>query len=280
MANERDESPSRTALGVAGLRAAHQILDSPPLILDDPVALRILGPELRARLEAGVARLQAPGARALRSHVVLRSRYAEDRLALAVARGVQQYVILGAGYDTFIVRQPPWAAGIHIVEIDRPETQADKRLRLERAGLRLPANVTLHPVDFGAETLSGALADAGLERNRPAFFSWLGVTMYLAVEAVTQVLADVAAFATGSEIVLTFAPPDDKPSGSNLAQAAAAVGEPWRSYFTPEKLETMLRAAGFASVTFLTPERASVYYQDRGDGLPPPRRSAIASAMR
>jgi len=123
---------SKTALGVAWLRAAHQVIDSPPLILEDPAIVDLFGraPVEHLRMNAGA--LQTPGARALRSHVVLRSRYVEDRLKLAEGRGTHQYVILGAGYDTFILRQPEWASALRIYEVDHPSTQMEKRARISR----------------------------------------------------------------------------------------------------------------------------------------------------
>src|SRR5690349_2502564 len=130
-----DRAPSRTADGVAWLRAAHQILDAPPLILDDPAIVTLLGADAIEHVRSEAVRAQSRGARALRAHVVLRSRFAEDRLRLAVERGVRQYIVLGAGYDTFIVRQPPWAHDLRIMEVDLPATQAEKRERLAAAGL-------------------------------------------------------------------------------------------------------------------------------------------------
>jgi methyltransferase (TIGR00027 family) len=202
-----DVSPSRTAAGVAWLRAAHQTLDDPPRILDDPAIVALLGPTAAERLRAEWARAQTPGTRALRAHVVLRSRFAEDRLALAVARGVRQYIVPGAGYDTFIVRQPAWAHDLRIVEVDQPGTQAEKRARLAAAGLDVPDNVVFADVDFEHETLTDGLARHRIALDTPTFFSWLGVTMYLSEPAVDAVLRTVARCPAGSEIVFTFVQP-------------------------------------------------------------------------
>src|SRR6188508_3043964 len=143
-----DSSPSRTSLAVAWLRAAHQIVDARPPILDDSVAARLLDPRAIERIHAHPEALQTPGARALRAHVVVRSRYAEDRLHEAVVRGVRQLVVLGAGLDTFAFRQPPWAAGLRIFEVDWPATQDDKRARLSRGGVTVPDNAVFVPIDF------------------------------------------------------------------------------------------------------------------------------------
>jgi methyltransferase (TIGR00027 family) len=278
-----EPSPSRTALGVAWLRAAHQLLDPPPRILEDPAALALFGAEAVEKLRADAARLQTPGARGLRAHVLLRSRYAEDRLEAAARRGVRQYVVLGAGYDTFIVRQPDWARELRITEVDRPAIQEGKRERLAGVGLAVPGNVGFLSMDFEAETLAEGLRRGGVLQSEPAFFSWLGVTMYLTEPAIDAVLATVASFPAGSEIVLTFAQPRgaEHAGRPTLAERAAAVGEPWLSYFTPDALERKLRAMGFRTVEFLTPEMAAAtYFRGNPGALTPPRRTSIASATR
>ncbi len=277
---ERDAS--MTARGVAGLRAAHQLIDDAPPILDDSVIARLLGPEMEEFIRANIDRYQAPAARALRSHVVLRSRVAEDALHESVARGVDQYLLLGAGLDTFAYRQPRWANGLTIVEVDHPSSQGDKRRALRWAGIEIPPNVKYADVDFEHETLDEGLRRCGVGFDRKTFFSWLGVTMYLTREAIDAVLATVASFTKGSEIVLTFAQPpeDDSDAGSRyFAERAAAAGEPWISYFRPAEMETILRGHGFSDVRFLTREDAiRLYYADRRDNLAPPRRVSIASA--
>ncbi|HEY4216670.1 MAG TPA: class I SAM-dependent methyltransferase [Gemmatimonadaceae bacterium] len=279
-----ERKASRTAQGVAFLRAVHQMIDSAPLILVDPVIVTLFGAAGQQRINDDSAALQTAGARGLRAHVVLRSRFAEDRLAAAVQRGVTQYVILGAGYDTFAYRQPDWARGIRVIEIDQPASQAAKREHLDAAGIEVPANVTFADVDFEHETLDDGLRRHGISMAAPTFFSWLGVTMYLTEDAVDAVLRTVAAFPSTSEIVFTFAQPrearrpDQPPS---LAELAANVGEPWLSYFEPAYLDSKLRHSGFASVEFLTAvEAANRYFRDRADDLPPPRRTSIVSAIR
>ena len=245
--------------------------------------MRLLGPEAVARLEQHPEQVQAPSARRLRAHVVLRSRFAEDRLADAVRRGVRQYVLLGAGLDTFAFRQPEWARGITIVEIDQPATQAAKRARLAERGFVVPSNVVYHAVDFEKTTLREALPAAGIDVNAAVFFSWLGVTMYLTEDAVDQVLGTVAQLPRGTEIVLTFATPPDpleEPARLSFAQRAAEVGEPWITFFTPEAIEARLRSSGFSTVTFLTPEDARArYFNQRADGLEAPRRVSVVSAV-
>jgi len=246
--------------------------------------VRLLGPDAMARLRQHPEEVQTPSARRLRAHVVLRSRFTEDRLANAVVeRGVRQYVLLGAGLDTFALRQPEWARNITIVEIDQPATQAAKRARLTELGIVVPSNVVYQSVDFETTTLRDALLAAGVDVNAPAFFSWLGVTMYLSEEAVDQVLRTVGGLPSGTEIVLTFATPPDpleEPARLDFAQRAAEVGEPWITFFTPPALEERLRSFGFTTVKFLTPEAArEQYFSHRSDGLEAPRRVSVVSAV-
>jgi methyltransferase (TIGR00027 family) len=276
-----ERSASITARGVAMLRAAHQLIDGVPRILDDSVIVRLLGGGTEEHIREQLDRYQSTPARGLRSHVLLRSRVAEDSLAEAVARGVTQYVLLGAGLDTFAYRQPEWARTIEIVEVDQPSSQAHKRRLLRDAGIDVPANVRFADVDFEHETLDAGLRRAGVAFDQPTFFSWLGVTMYLTGDAIDAVLATVASFAKGSGIVLTFAQPSesDDPAGRFFAERAAAAGEPWISYFTPGEIEALLRAHGFSEVELLGRETAlRRYFQDRPDGLLPPRRISIVSA--
>jgi len=278
---------SRTAIGVAAVRAAHQLVDAEPRVLDDPVILRLLGIGTLDTIREDRERYQTPAALALRSHVVMRSRYAEDRLAQAVARGVgvTQYVILGAGLDTFPYRQPAWARNLRIVEIDRAPMQREKRERLSLAHVLVPDNVTFGAIDFESEALGDALRRYGVDATQPTVFSWLGVTMYLTEKAVLDVLRVVAGFPSRSEITFTFAPsasgntPADD-AMARFAELAASQGEPWRTYFDPDELAAKVRALGFSHVELLDLEEAARrYFVGRNDGLPPPRRRSIMSAI-
>ena len=273
---------SKTAWGVAMLRAVHQTLDGDPPILRDPVVVRMLGMDPAKLPPEHLERLHMPHARGLRSHIVLRSRVAEDRLAEAVARGVRQFVTLGAGLDTFAYRQPAWAADLSIVEVDHPASQQFKREMLQAVGIESPPNVHYADIDFEHEALDQGLARCGVAHDVPTFFSWLGVTMYLTREAIDAVLNTVASFPAGSEIVLTFAQPRSEDEGrpSELAERAAELGEPWISYFTPHEMEALLRDHGFRDVWFLSRDEAMRrYFADRSDGLIAPRWISIASAM-
>jgi len=259
------------------MRAAHQLLDAPPRILDDSVIVTLLGKQVTERIHQTRDAYQAPERLALRAHVVLRSRFAEDRLASAVQRGVTQYIILGAGLDTFALRQPDWAQRMRIVEVDHAATQGTKRDLLKRAGLAIPTNVQLASVDFEHETLREGLMRHKVSFTEPAFFSWLGVTMYLNEAAIDSVLQTIAEFPATSEVVLTFARADGPQSPFD--SRAAEVGEQWLSYFTPDSIGAKLRGFGFSLVEFLTPSEAEAkYFRDNENSLPVPRRTNILSA--
>jgi methyltransferase (TIGR00027 family) len=255
------------------------LLDAQPRILEDPVALPLLGPAASQRINDGTDQYRTPEMLALRAHVVLRSRFAEDRLAVAVLRGIKQYVILGAGFDTFPLRQPPWARALKILEVDHPATQAMKRSRLAAADLAMPENAGFASIDLEDESLRHGLLRYHVSVEQPTFFSWLGVTMYLKEDAIDAVLRSVATFPAGSEMVLTFAPsPND--SSSSLARRVASLGEPWVSYFESEALEAKLRSTGFSKVEFLSPAEAEVrYFRQRPADLPVPKRTNVLSAV-
>lgn len=276
---------SRTALATAWQRAAHQVLDGQARLLEDPFALRLLGPAAQAQIEAAAERFNTAQARTLRSHVVLRSRYAEDRLRLAHARGVRQYVLVGAGMDTFALRQPKDFGLDRVIEIDHPETQREKLGRMAAAGFAPPANVSYASIDFEAETLYDGLRRIGVAHDRPTFFSWLGVAMYLSGPAIEATLRSIASFSKTSELVLTYLQSPEgltqasREAAGELASHVAEVGEPFVSYFSPAEIDTLLSGTGFREVRSLTPEEARQRYYLQGTHLPPPRRASIAFAI-
>jgi methyltransferase (TIGR00027 family) len=275
--------PSRTAIGVAAMRAAHQRLDGTPRILEDPIAERLLDDRTRAWLEQAADPAVLDAGASLRAHVVTRSRFAEDRFEQAVARGVRQYVMLGAGFDTFSYRQPDWARDSNLFEVDEPGTQHEKRARLAAAGIDPPANLTYVAADFESESAAEALIRAGFNRAAPAFISWLGVTMYLNAAANDAVFEFAASLPASSELVFTFAPAlSDSPSPreTRLEGLATAVGEPWRTRYDPRALAGKLRGLGFASVWLPSPaEIAAAYFLHRSEDLPLPWRRTIVSAV-
>lgn len=256
-----ERAASTTALGVATLRAAHQLLDAPPKILDDPVVVRLLDPEVIARVQAHPERFAEPGVRRLLNHVVTRSRCAEDRLAEAVRRGVHQCIVLGAGFDTFAYRQPPWASALRIFEVDHPASQQAKLARLAAAGIHVPPNVEYVAIDFETTSLRDGLRHSTLDVRAPVFASWLGVMVYLTQAAIDAVFALIASFPPSSEIVFTFTPPPEPGAPDGLATRAAEVGEPWLTRVEPDELARQLHAHGFARVEFLTSRVVSAITQ-------------------
>ncbi len=271
-----------TALAVAGLRAVHQLMDAEPKILDDTVIVQLLGTDVIGRIQQQPQRYRERDARSLRSHVVLRSRYSEDRLADAVLRrGVRQYVVLGAGFDTFAYRQPAWARDVRIFEVDQVASQRVKRGRLSDAGIAVPSNVTFVEADFEHVSLHDMLVGGGFSTGEPAFISWLGVTVYLTEPAIDAVFKFVGSLPASSEMVFTLYSRERAIEESPMAIRAKQLGEPFRTYFDPAELEQKLRGFGFSDVSFLTPEAAQQRYfpEPRPDGLPAPVRINTCSAI-
>lgn len=279
------QKASKTAALTAMLRAAHQLVDDEPRIVDDPIAIGLVDDATREHIAARPAALLSPGLMIPRAAVLLRSRYAEDLLTQAVAQGVVQFVILGAGLDTFAFRQPAFARRLQIYEVDHPATQAWKRERLAAAGVAVPDNLHWAPIDFEQKTLVAGLRDAGFDASRPAFFSWLGVTQYLTLPAIDATLKVVAGLPSPSTIVLSFMLPDvDLPSeeaaaARAVAEDAARTGEPWVTRISPQDLAVRLSQLGFREVVHLTPREANArYFAGRRDGLHSPHVAQLISA--
>jgi len=259
---------------VALSRAAHQLYDT-PRILDDPIARRIIGAQGEEELRTQRHRFDTRVARRLRAFLVARSRVAEEALAAAIARGVRQYVVLGAGLDTFAFRNPYPASLLRVFEVDHPATQAWKRARLSAAGIALPDGLTFVPVDFETQSVAAALDAAGLRSERPAFFSWLGVTMYLTHDAALATLRYVASsLPQGSAIVFDYVVPLSsvglvpRLAARALLLRLAATGEPWKTFFDPAVLEAQLRALGFAHTEDSGPDELHArFFRDREDEL-------------
>ncbi|HVW42010.1 MAG TPA: class I SAM-dependent methyltransferase [Amycolatopsis sp.] len=249
----RDGGPSRTALATAYGRAYHQIADH-PRILTDPVVASLIGvttDELASSVEPTEDR---PGSgatyRPRRLFFAARARLAEDRIAEAVAEGVRQVVILGAGLDTFAYRNP--YPHLRVFEVDHPATQAWKRDRLAEAEIDIPQSLTFVPVDFETGTLATGLASAGFSRTDPAVFVWLGVVFYLTPAAVRTTLSYIAGQARPSEVIFDYLQPADTDEEREQLQErearVAAAGEPWFSYFTPTDISAQLRTLGFTTI--------------------------------
>ncbi len=261
--------PSGTARSAALHRAAHQIVDH-PRVFEDPYALKILEPRAAAELQATVDRR----AHGMRASIALRSRYTEDSLAEAVARGTRQYVVLGAGLDTFACRNPHVDAGLQVYEVDHPASQRYKLGRMRASDMAPRSGTHFVAIDFETQTLREALAGAGFRFDRPAFFSMLGVAIYISDAAVMSTLRTIAACARGSEIAMSFAVTDEwlQPAARARRQrsmkALAAAGEPWITFYDPDVLSARLLEEGFSSARPLRPDDANRrYFADRRDGL-------------
>ena len=209
--------------------------------------------------------------------LVLRSRYVEDVLREVAASGVQQYVNLGAGLDTFAYRQPPWARALTLFEVDHPATQEWKRANLEQLGIPIPSNLRFCQVDFETIGVSEGLSVAGLDFQKPACFSWLGVTQYLTEATIDSTFRLVLSMPSGSSIVFTFILPDSclEPEDRQLVATASgralSDGEPFLTLFAPALLNDRLLKLGFSRVIHLAAEEANrLYFLGRSDGLRTP----------
>jgi methyltransferase (TIGR00027 family) len=277
----QENNSSQTALATAYLRASHQIIDFGPKVLVDPIALTILGPDAEERIRGSKDKYLSPEVKALRAHVVLRSRYTEDRLESSIERGICQYILVGAGFDTFAFRQPLWASGLRIIEVDHPDTQRLKQSKISNAGIAIPENVAFVGINFEQESLEEGLVRAGVCTDKPTFFSWLGVTMYLTEAAIDATLRCMAAFPGKSEAVITFRqqPPAQSTASHGLAERVSEAGEPFVSHFTCESFKDKLLTAGFNEVLFLTQELSAPFFLENESSLSNPAQVNIASAI-
>jgi methyltransferase (TIGR00027 family) len=268
----KPDEPSRTALMIARQRAAHQVLDHGS-ILDDPFALKILLED-----EMGVLQFanKHPLASIGRLFTAARSRIAEDALSGAVERGVQQIVILGAGLDTFALRNPHGVLEIRIYEVDHPATQAGKRQRLAEAQIALPPWLIFVPVDFERDDLGEKLASAGFQQNSPAFFTWLGVVPYLTQDAIGSTLEYMASI-RNSEVVFDYMEPADafsdelKQIENARAEQLEKMGERSDTRFEPAGIASILRSHGFCDLEDIGFQEIATRFGPAVQGLAPGR---------
>jgi methyltransferase (TIGR00027 family) len=263
--------PSRTALGAARHRAAHQVIER-GAIFKDPLAVRILGAEAESALSDAK---NDPSRRTMRLFIAVRTRFAEDSLSAAVAGGVRQLVVLGAGLDTYAYRST-LGQRLRIFEVDHPETQAWKRQRLAETSIPVPAWLTFAPVDFERESLSAGLTAAGFDPAVQTFFTWLGVVPYLTEQAVFSTLGFISGISGGAHVVFDYGNPltsDTLQDGytadrEKLGERVASVGEAFQSHFETDLLHARLLALGFHQLEDLGPalirER---YFANRGNPL-------------
>ncbi|NVB78105.1 MAG: class I SAM-dependent methyltransferase [Kofleriaceae bacterium] len=268
-------APDSTAVRVALWRALHVELDAAPHVLVDQLGLRLAAPEPGWRDRPD---MHPEGTRPFRASIVARARFVEDLVAEQLKRGVDQYVILGAGLDTFVQRRPDLADHVRVFEIDQPGPQAWKRARLVELGLGIPEGLRLVPVDFEAGMAwREQLVAAGFDPTRPAVVASAGVSMYLTREANVATMREVAELAPGTTFVTTFllplelADPEVRPGLERAAQGARASGTPFVSYFTPAEMVDLALEAGFARAEHVSAAALTErYFAGRTDGLRPP----------
>ena len=270
-------APDSTAVRVALWRALHVEIDPPPHVLEDELGLKLAAPDDGWRSRPDMSAFTRP----FRASIVARARFIEDLVAEQAAGGVGQYVILGAGLDTFAQRRPESASRLLVFEVDRPGPQAWKRQRLIDLGFGIPSYLQLVSVDFEAgETWWERLAEIGFDANRLAVAASTGVSMYLTRDAIMATLRQVAALAPGSTLTMSFmlpigmADPEVRPGIERAAEGARANGTPFISFFTPQEMLALAREAGFRDAQHVSAAAlAQRYFADRTDGLRPPNNS-------
>jgi methyltransferase (TIGR00027 family) len=277
MREKQEAAPDDTAVRVALWRALHVEIDSPPHVFEDEVGLKLASPDNAWQSRPDMS----PFTRPFRASIVARARFIEDLVAEEVVRGVRQYVILGAGLDTFAQRRPEIASRLRVFEVDRPGPQAWKRQRLIELGFGVAEWLRFVPADFQA---GGAwreqLTAAGFDSGEPAVVASTGVSMYLTKEANAATLRQTAALAARSTLAMSFmlpielTDPEVRPAIERAAEGARANGTPFISFFTPTEMLTLARNTGFKDVQHVSAaELAQRYFAGRTDGLRPPDNS-------
>jgi methyltransferase (TIGR00027 family) len=266
------EAVEGTAERVALWRAMHVLVDAPPHVLDDEVGLQLAAPdeEWRARPD-----MDPDGTQWFRAGIVARARFVEDLVAEQAEQGVTQYVILGAGLDTFAQRRPDLASRLRVFEVDQPGPQAWKRRRLVELGFGVPEWLHLVPVDFeGGGSWWEQLVAAGFDPARPAVVVSTGVTLYLTKEANAATLRQIAALAPGSTLAMTFLVPSEmvddvlRPGFEAAEKGARAAGTPFVSFYTPDEMTALAMQAGFGAADHISAETLNErYFAGRTDGL-------------
>jgi methyltransferase (TIGR00027 family) len=272
VADEQTAGPDSTAVRVALWRAMHVQADPPPHVLEDEIGLRLAAPGDSWRRRPDMD----PGATSrFRAGIVVRARFVEDLVTEQAAHGVGQYVILGAGLDTFAQRRPDVTAGLRVFEVDRPGPQAWKRQRLTDLGYGVPGWLRLVPVDFEADgSWRERLAAAGFDAGQPAVVASTGVSMYLTREANAATLRQLASLASGSTVAMTFQPPlelldeEDRAWRQAAENGARASGTPFISFYTPQEILALAGDAGFTDARHVSAAMLNQrYFAGRTDGL-------------
>src|SRR2546425_4447477 len=267
-------SPDSTAVRVALWRAMHVQVDPPPHVLEDEIGLRLAAPADGWRRRPD---MDPHATRIFRASIVVRARVIEDLVVEQAGRGVSQYVILGAGLDTFAQRRPEIASHLRVFEVDQPGPQAWKRQRLIELGFGIPEWLRLVPVDFEADaSWWERLAAAGLDASRPAVVASTGVIMYLTRDAIAATLRQVATLNPGSTLAMTFmlplelVEPEERPQYRAVQKSARTAGTPFLSFFSPPEMLALAHDAGFAQAQHVSAaDLIQRYFTGRTDGLRP-----------
>jgi methyltransferase (TIGR00027 family) len=275
MPDNANAKPDSTAIRVALWRAIHVQVDPPPHVLEDEIGLRLAAPDNGWRSRPD---MDPHGTSLFRASIVARARFIEDLVVEQAGRGVGQYVILGAGLDTFAQRRPEIASRLRVFEVDQPGPQAWKRQRLIELGYDVPEWLRFVPVDFETgQSWREGLAAAGFDAGQPAVVASTGVSMYLTRDAIMATLRSIAALAPGSTLAMTFllplelAEPEVRPWLQLAEKGARASGTPFISFFTPTEMLALGREAGFREVRHVSAAALTqLYFEGRTDGLRPP----------
>jgi methyltransferase (TIGR00027 family) len=275
--------PSRTAVMTAVLRAHHRE-QPPPRVLDDWLALDLAGEQGQVLL-ANMQKTWGPDGMALGARwIAVRTRFVEDKVDEAVADRIHQYVLLGAGLDSFVYRRRDLHDKLRVFEVDHPETQEWKRRRLAELGIDTPPNLVFAPVNFETDTLGDGLSSANFDFDSPAIFSWIGVTMYLTRDAIEETLTTIGGACSGTRLVLTYDIPRHSlgPAAQahydRVSTSAAALGEPFVSLFEPAEIEQVLHRFGFQVSSHFGPaEAVAMYFGGQSIAVDGFQRLAVAS---
>jgi methyltransferase (TIGR00027 family) len=266
-------TPDSTAVRTALWRALHLEVDAPPHVLDDRIGLQLAGPDRDWRQRPDMNEYATPGVRA---SIVARARFIEDLVTVQTDHGVGQYVLLGAGLDTFAQRRPEIASRITVFEVDQPGPQAWKRQRLVELGFGIPEWLRLVPVDFETTSWWDGLLANGFDATEPTVVASLGVSMYLTREATAATLRQSAALSSGSTLAMTFmrpvelVDPEEQAMHRATNAAARASGTPFISYYAPDEILAMARDSGFKTARHVSAaDYTQRYFADRTDGLRP-----------
>ncbi|WII72622.1 class I SAM-dependent methyltransferase [Bdellovibrio sp. 22V] len=274
MQDKHNNVPDSTAVRVALWRALHVEVDAPPHILEDDIGVKLVAPEEGWRQRGD---MHPQGTAPFRASIVGRARFVEDFVTEQAHQGISQYVMLGAGLDTFAQRRPDIASKLQVFEVEKPSTQAWKQQRLQEIGFSTPSWLHFVPVDFeSGESWWTKLAASGFDPKKPAIVTSMGVSMYLTLDAIKETLKQMMSLAPGSKFIMTFMLPLDlvdaqeKPGYEMSLKGAQRSGTPFISFFSPQEMLFLAKEAGFKKVEhFSTTDLVPKYFAGRADGLRP-----------